>query len=189
MRYVILFLVLASFSLAQPLSLGKPNEEKEHLPWLNFGVGIGVLSPVTDSYKKQGGAFVNPSFLLGIQFADLTAATFDFNWTAPSGGWGFLFGIEQQFIQRQITPFAEAQAGIRYPGKHKRSVDKSFGDVFGPAVGVNGGVIFFRESQFRLRLKGGYECVFNKHTDMSWSSGISVLFAFGQPGLQTIKVD
>jgi len=189
MRYVILFLVLTSLSFAQPLSLGKPNEEKVHSPWLNFGAGIGVLSPVTNSYKEQGGAFVNPSILLGIQFADLTSATFDFNWTAPNGGWGLLFGIEQQFIQREITPFVEAQAGIRYPGKHKRSEDKSFGDVFGAATGVNGGVIFFRESQFRLRLKAGYECVFNKHTDMSWNSGIGVLFAFGQPGLQTIKVD
>jgi len=189
MRYVILFLVLASLSFAQPLSLGKPNEEKEHSPWLNFGVGLGVLSPFTDSYKEQGGAFVNPSILLGIQFAELTAATFDFNLTAPKGGWGLLFGIEQQFIPREITPFAEAQFGIRYPGKHRRSVDNSFGDVFGPAAGVNLGVIFFRESQFRLRLKGGYECIFNKHTDMSWSSGIGVLFAFGQPGLQAIKVD
>ncbi|MDR3002271.1 MAG: hypothetical protein LBU89_13545 [Fibromonadaceae bacterium] len=189
MRYILLFLVLASFSFAEPLSLGKPNEEKEHSPWINVGFGIGILSPTTDGYKEQGKAFANPSLLFSIQFAELTATTLELDLTKPDGGWGVWFGVEQQFIERQVTPFAELQVGARYPGKHKRSDMNSFGDAFGVATSVNGGVIFFRESQFRIRLKGGYEGIFNQSTDMSWNAEIGVLFALGRAGLKTIKVD
>jgi hypothetical protein len=176
MRYIILLFALVSFSFAQPLSLGKPNEEKEHSPWLNMGFGIGVLSPITDEYKEQGKAFVNPSILFGIQFAALSAVTFELDWAAKSPGvW---FGFEQQFMQTNITPFAEAQIGARAPDKN-----------LGLATSINGGVIFFRESQFRIRLKGGYEGIFNKNNDASWNAEVGVLFALGRPGLETIKVD
>jgi len=187
MRYIFLFLVLVSFSFAQPLSLGKPNEEKEHSTWINMGFGIGALSPVTSSYKKQSKAFVNPSVLFNIQFAELSAITLELDFTVPNGGVGGWFGFEQQFMQRDITPFVEAQLGARNPGRDKR--DYSFGDVFGPAVSFNGGFIFFRESQFRIRLKGGYEGIFNKEIDMSWNAEVGVLFALGRAGIQTIKVD
>jgi hypothetical protein len=188
MQYIVLLFALVSFSFAQPLSLGKPNEEKVHSSWLNMGFGVGILGPVSSqSYKMQSEAFVNPSFLLGIQFAELSALTFEFDFTAPNGGIGGWVGYEQQFMKTQITPFAELQVGARNPGRDKR--DYSFGDVFGPAVSTNGGVIFFRESQFRIRLKGGYEWIFNKDTDMSWNAEIGVLFAFGKAGLETIKVD
>jgi hypothetical protein len=189
MRYIILLLAFVPFSFAQPLSLGKPNEEKEHSPWLNAGFGIGVLSPMTSGYKEQGNAFVNPSILLSIQFADLSAVTFEFDWTAPSGGWGGFFGFEQQFMQTDITPFAEAQIGARYPGKHNRSDGYSFGEVFGLASSINGGIIFFRESQFRIRLKCGYEGIFNKDNDMSWNAEVGALFAIGRSGVKTINVD
>jgi hypothetical protein len=189
MRYIILLLAFASFSFAQPLSLGKPNEEKEHSPWLNIGFGLGVLSPTTSGYKEQGKAFANPSILLNIQFATLSAVTFEFDWTTPRGGWGGWFGFEQQFIQSDITPFFEFQVGARYPGKHKRSDVDSFGDVFGLATSGNAGVIFFRESPFRIRLKGGYEGIFNQKNDMSWNAEIGVLFAVGRPAVETIKVD
>ncbi|MCL1957178.1 MAG: hypothetical protein FWF63_07635 [Fibromonadales bacterium] len=170
MRYIILFLVLASFSFAQPLTLGKPNnEETVHSPWLNVGFGIGILSP----------SKINPAFLVGIQFAELSALTFEIDFTAPKGGAGLWFGFEQQFIQRQITPFAEVQLGGRDPGKN---------DV-GVAGSLNGGIIFFRESQFRIRLKGGYECIFNENKDMSWTVEGGVLFAIGRAGLKTIRTD
>jgi len=181
MRNIILFLALASFSFAQPLTLGKPtNEETQHSSWLNVGPGIGILSPTTSSFKKQSKAFVNSAILVGIQFEELSALTLEFDYTAPRGGVGFWFGFEQQFIKREITPFAEVQLGARDPG------EKS--DV-GPAGSLNAGVIFFRESQFRVRLKGGYECVFNKDKDMSWNAAGAVLFAFGKAGLKTIKTD
>jgi hypothetical protein len=179
MHYIILFLALASFSFAQPLTLGKPSkEETMHSSWLNMGLGIGVLSPTTSSFKEQGKAFVNPAFLVGIQFTELSALTIEFDFTAPKGGAGFWFGIEQQFIQRQITPFVEAQIGARDPG-----------DFLGVAGSLNGGVIFFRESQFRVRLKGGYECIFNKNNYMAWNMEGGVLFAIGRANLQTIRTD
>ncbi|GHV11923.1 hypothetical protein AGMMS49938_03500 [Fibrobacterales bacterium] len=187
MKKILLILALATISFAQPLSLGKPNEEKVHSSWLNLGFGIGVLTPASSpSYKEQGRAFVNPSLLLGIQFAKLTAATFEFDFTAPKGGVGGWFGIEQQLMTTDITPFVEAQVGARNPGRDKR--DYSFGDAFGAAASLNGGVIFFRESQFRLRLKGGYEWIFNKDTDMSWNAEIGILFAVGRAGVETIDL-
>jgi len=180
MRYIILFLAFASFSFAQPLTLGKPNnEETMHSPWLNMGFGIGILSPTTAEFKEQKKAFVNPAFLIGFQFAELSALTFEFDFTVPKGGVGAWFGFEQQFIQREITPFVEAQIGARDPGKS---------DV-GVAGSLNGGVIFFRESQIRVRLKGGYECIFNKNNDMAWSAEGGVLFAIGRAGLKTIRTD
>jgi len=180
MHYIILFLALASFSFAQPLTLGKPsNEETQHSSWLNVGLGIGILNPTTDKFKEQNKAFVNPALLVGIQFAELSALTLEFDFTAPRGGAGFWFGFEQQFIQKEITPFVEAQLGARDPGKS---------DV-GLAASLNGGVIFFRESQFRVRLKSGYECVFNKDNDMSWNVEGGVLFALGKAGLKTIRTD
>jgi len=179
MRYTLLFLALASLSFAQPLTLGKPsNEETAHSPWLNLGLGIGILNPTTDKYKKQNDAFVNPAFLVGIQFAELSALTFEIDFTAPKGGVGAWFGFEQQFIQREITPFVEAQIGARDPGTK-----------LGMAGSLNAGVIFFRESQFRVRFKGGYECVFNGNTDMSWNLEGGVLFAIGRAGVQTLKTD
>jgi hypothetical protein len=188
MHYIILLLVFVSLSFAQPLSLGKSNEEKVHSSWLNMGFGVGILSPVSSpSYKKQSPAFVNPSLLLGIQFAELSALTFEFDFTAPSGGIGGWVGFEQQFMKTQISPFAEVQIGARNPGRDKRNY--SFGDAFGPAASLNGGVIFFRESQFRVRLKGGYEWIFNKDIDMSWNAEVGALFALGRAGLETIKVD
>jgi len=188
MRYTILFLVLASLSFAQPLSLGKPNEEKEHSPWLNIGFGVGILSPVASpQYKKQSEAFVNPSFLVNIQFAKLSALTFEFDFTAPNGGVGGWFGYEQQFIQMDVSPFVEAQIGARHPGGSKRSPGHK--GVFGPAASLNGGVVFFRESQFRIRLKGGYEMIFNKDYDQSWNAEVGILFAFGRAGLETIKTN
>jgi hypothetical protein len=179
MHYIILLLALASLSFAQPLTLGKPNnEETVHSSWLNVGFGIGILSPTTDKFKDQGKAFVNPAFLVGIQFAELSALTLELDFTAPKGGAGFWFGFEQQIIQREITPFVEAQIGARDPG-----------DFLGVAGSLNGGVIFFRESQFRIRLKGGYECIFNKNNDMSWNLEGGVLFAIGRAGLKTIRTD
>jgi hypothetical protein len=175
MRHLILLFAFASFSFAQPLSLGKPNEEREHSPWLNMGFGLGVLSPLNSEFKELGKAFVKPSILLGIQFATLSAITFEFDFAESPGAW---FGFEQQFMQTQITPFAEAQIGARAPDKN-----------LGLATSINGGIIFFRESQFRIRLKGGYEGIFNKNNDMSWNAGVGVLFAIGRPGLETIKVD
>jgi len=181
MRYTLLLLALASVSFAQPLTLGKPsNEETEHSSWLNVGFGIGILSPTSDEFKKQSKAFVNPAFLMGIQFAELSALTLEIDLTAPKGGAGVWFGLEQQFIQREITPFVEAQIGARDPGD---DLD------LGPAISINGGVIFFRESQFRIRLKGGYECIFNGHNDMAWNMEGNVLFAIGRAGLQTIRTD
>ncbi|MCL2206806.1 MAG: hypothetical protein FWB90_01775 [Fibromonadales bacterium] len=191
MRYIILLLVFASFSFADEplrLSLGKPNEERVHSSWLNMGFGIGVLMPVSSpSYKVQSSAFVNPSLLLGIQFAELSALTFEFDFTAPNGGIGGWVGFEQQLMQTQITPFVEAQIGARNPGRDER--DYNFGDAFGAAVSANGGFIFFRESQVRIRLKCGYEWIFNKDTDMSWNAEVGVLFAFGRAGLEAIKVN
>jgi len=178
-----------SFSLAQPLSLGKPNEEKVHSPWLNLGIGFGILSPVTTSYKKQGEAFFSPSFLAGIQFAELTAVTLELDVTAPSGGLGGWVGLEQQVIKTDITPFVELQIGARHPGYDKRGDDFKFGDVFGVATSLNGGFIFFREKPFRIRLKGGYEMIFNKQNDMSWNAEVNFFFALGKPGLETIKVN
>jgi len=188
MRYIILLLVFASFSLAQPLSLGKPNEEKKHSPWLNLGIGLGALGPVSSpSYKKQGEKFFNPSLLAGIQFLELTAVTLEFDITVPDGGFGGWVGLEQQFLESSITPFAEVQVGAKNPGYDKR--DLKFGDVFGVATSLNGGLIFFREEFFRLRLKGGYEMIFNKHYDMSWKAAADFFFALGRPGLETIKVN
>ena len=189
MHYIILFLALTAISFAQPLTLGKPNEEKVHSSWLNAGFGIGILGPTTSSFKEQSKAFVNPSFLIGIQFAELSALTLEFDFTVPNGGAGGWVGFEQQFIQRQITPFIEAQIGARHPGKSKRSGEYSSMDVFGPAGSLNGGIIFFRESQFRIRLKGGYECIVNKDYDMSWNTELGFLFAIGRANLQTINVD
>jgi len=190
MHYIILLLALASFSFAQPLTLGKPhNEETVHSSWVNMGFGIGILGPITEEFKKQNRAFVNPSFLMGIQFAELSALTLEFDFTAPNGGIGGWVGFEQQFIQRQITPFVEAQIGARHPGKNKRGGDYSSMDVFGPAGSLNGGVIFFRESQFRIRLKCGYEYIINKDDDMSWNMEVGILFAIGRAGLQTIRTD
>jgi hypothetical protein len=190
MRYIILLLVFASFSFAQPLSLGKPNEEREHSPWLNLGFGLGMLSPVSSpSYKEQGKAFFNPSLLVGIQFAELTAVTLEFDITMQDGGFGGWFGLEQQFLKTDITPFVEAQIGARHPGYNKREGDIKFGDVFGPAGSLNGGLIFFREKNFRIRLKGGYERIKNEHDDMSWNAEVNFFFAIGRPGLETIKVN
>jgi hypothetical protein len=167
MRYIILLLALASFSFAQPLSLGKPsNEETVHSSWLNMGFGVGILSP----------DFFNPSFLMGIQFAELSALTIEVDFTVPKNKAGVWFGFEQQFIQRDITPFAEVQIGAR---KHELGLGGS----------LNGGVIFFRESQFRIRLKGGYECIFNKNKDKAWNAEGGILFAIGKAGLKTIKTD
>jgi len=181
MRYIILLLALASFSFAQPLTLGKPNnEETVHSTWANMGWGIGILGPTTTKFKKQSRAFVNPSFLVGIQFAELSALTLELDFTVPRGGAGAWFGFEQQFIQREITPFVEAQIGARSPSEES--------DV-GVAGSLNGGIIFFRESQFRVRLKGGYERIFNKNNDMSWNAEGGILFAIGRAGLRTIKTD
>ncbi|MDR2594521.1 MAG: hypothetical protein LBC87_07115 [Fibromonadaceae bacterium] len=180
MRNIILLLALASFSFAQPLSLGTPNkEEAVHSSWLNMGLGIGVLSPTSSEFKEQSKAFVNPAFLIGIQFAELSALTFEVDLITPKGGAGVWFGFEQQFIQRQITPFAEAQLGARSPGENDVGVGGS----------LNAGVIFFRESQFRIRLKGGYECIFNKTKDKAWNAEGGVLFAVGRAGLKTIRTD
>ncbi len=188
MRFTLLILALASFSFAQPLSLGKPNEEKEHSPWLNIGLGVGILSPVSSpQYEKQSKAFVNPSFLASIQFAKLSALTFEFDFTTPNGGIGGWFGYEQQFLQTDISPFAEVQIGARHPGNSER--DDGHQGVFGPAYSLNGGVVFFRESQFRIRLKGGYEMIFNKDYDQSWNAEVGVLFALGRAGVETIKID
>jgi len=184
MRYIALLLVLVSFSLAQPLSLGKPNEEKEHSSWLNLGVGFGALGPLTTNYKKQGKAFFAPSLLAGIQFAELTAVNIQLDMTVPDGGFGGFVGLEQQFLETDITPFVEAQVGARYPGDELK-----FGDAFGFATSINGGVIFFREKPFRLRLKGGYETIFNKNQDMSWKAEVNFFFAMGRPGIETIKVN
>jgi len=173
MRYTIPLLVLASFSFAEPLSLG---------------LGLGILNPVSSpSYKEQSKAFVNPSILLGIQFAEFSALTFEFDFTAPNGGVGGWVGLEQQFIERQITPFAEAQVGARNPGREKRGYN--FNETFGFAYSLNGGVIFFRESQFRIRLKGGYEMIVNNDYDQSWNAEVGVLFAIGKAGLETINVN
>jgi len=188
MYYIIVLLVFASFSFAQPLSLGKPNEEKEHSSWVNLGFGIGILSPASSpQYEKQGKAFVNPSVLASIQFAEFTALTFEFDFTAPSGGVGGWVGLEQQFIQREVTPFLEIQGGARHPGGNKR--DPGHKGVFGPAGSLNGGIIFFRKSQFRVRLKGGYETILNEDYDMSWNAEVNFFFALGKPGLETIKVN
>jgi len=187
MRYIILLLVLTSFSLAQPLSLGKPNEVKEHSSWLNLGFGLGALSSVNTSYKQQGKAFFNPSLLAGIQFAELTAVTLEFDMTVPDGGLGGWVGLEQQFLKTDITPFIEAQVGARHPGSDKRG--HKFGDVFGVATSLNAGFIFFRESPFRLRLKGGYEMIFNECKDMSWNAEVNFFFALGRSGVETIKVN
>jgi len=85
-------------------------------------------------------------------------------------------------------PFAEIQLGARHPGYDKRDALK-FGDVFGFAGSLNGGFIFFRESPFRLRVKGGYEMIFNKCKDKSWNAEVNFFFALGRPGVETIKVN
>jgi len=181
MRNIILLLALASFSFAQPLTLGTPNkEEAVHSTWVNMGWGIGILGPTTTKFKEQSNAFVNPSFLLGIQFAELSALTLELDFTVPRGGAGAWFGFEQQFIQREITPFVEAQIGARSPSEES--------DV-GLGGSLNAGVIFFRERQFRVRLKGGYECIFNKTKDKAWNAEGAVLFAIGRAGLKTIRTD
>jgi hypothetical protein len=189
MRYIILLFVFVSFSFAQPLSLGKPNEEKEHSSWLNLGFGFGALGPVSSpSYKEQGKVFFNPSFLAGIQFAEFTAVTLEFDITAPDGGLGGWVGLEQQLLNTDVTPFVEIQVGVRQPGYDKRD-NLKFSDVFGVATSLNGGLIFFRKDFFRLRLKGGYEMIFNECYDMSWNAEINFFFAMGRPGLETIKVN
>jgi len=188
MRYIILLLVLTSFSLAQPLSLGKPNEEKQHSSWLNLGFGFGALGALNSSYKEQGKAFFNPSLLAGIQFAELTAVTLELDMTTPNGGLGGWVGLEQQILKTDVTPFAELQLGARHPGYDGRD-DLKFGDVFGFAINPSVGFIFFRESFFRLRVKGGGEMIFNKKYDKSWNAEVNFFFALGRPGLETIKVN
>jgi len=181
MRNIILLLALASFSFAQPLSLGTPNkEEAVHSSWLNMGFGLGVLGPTSSELKEQGSALVNPSFLMGVQFAELSALTLELDFTVPRGGAGAWFGFEQQIIKSEITPFVEAQIGARsFSGESNVGLGGS----------LNAGVIFFRESQFRVRLKGGYEYVLNKSKDQAWSAEGAVLFAIGRAGLKTIRTD
>ena len=153
-----------------------------------MGLGLGVLSPVSSpQYKKQGTVFVNPSILASLQFAELSALTFEFDFTAAHGGVGGWFGFEQQILKTDVVPFVEAQIGARHPGSDKR--DPGRREVFGPAGSLNGGVVFFRESKFRVRLKGGYEMIFNKDYDQSWNAEVGFLFAMSRPGVQAIKVD
>lgn len=168
MRYILLLLALTSFSFAETVV---------HSPWLNVGFGMGIFSPTDKDYRNQRKVFTNPSALVGIQFTELSALTFEFDFTAPRGGIGGWVGIEQQFMKAPITPFAELQFGARNPGE---------GNEFGPAGSLNGGLIFFRKSQFRIRLKAGYEMILNGDYNQAWNAEAGLLFAFGRAGLKAI---
>lgn len=180
--------VLATISMAQPLSLERPNEKTVHSPWFNLGVGVGMLAPTTDAYKDQSSAFMRLALLGDIQFWPMTSMTFDLNYTVPHHGGGLLVGIEQQLLPLVVTPFAGAAVGFRYVGNPHEDRDISFGESIGPATELNAGVLFFRKGPFRVRLKGGYEWDFNADQDQSWNAEVGLLFALGRPGLRELDL-
>lgn len=177
-----------AFTQAQPLTLEKPHEKTKHGPWLNVGVGVGLLAPTTDAYQDQSQAFFRFALLGNIQFWPLTSMTFDLNYTAPHHGGGLLVGLEQQILPLVVTPFAGAAVGFRYVGNPHEHRDISFDESIGPATEVNGGLLFFRNGPFRIRLKGGYEWTFNTHQDQSWNAEIGLLFAIGRPALRELDL-
>ena len=77
---------------------------------------------------------------------------------------------------------------FRYIGNPHENRDISFGNAIGPATEINAGLVFFPEGRFRVRLKGGYEWVFNRDTDQSWNAEVGLLFALGKPGLRELDL-
>jgi hypothetical protein len=188
-RKTLIALSLCAAALqAQPLQLERPVEKTKHSPWLNLGFGVGTLVPVSDEFSEQNDAFLRLALLGNIQFWPMTSMTFDLNYTAPHNGMGLLVGMEQQLLPLVVTPFVGGAAGFRYIGNPHENRDISFGNAIGPATEVNGGLLFFRTGQFRVRLKGGYEWVFNQDTDQSWNAEVGLLFSFGKPGLRELDL-
>ena len=181
--------LMALSALAQPLTLERPGEKTKHSPWVNLGMGVGVLAPTSDEYQDQSPAFLRLALLGDVQFWPMTSMTFDFNYTAPHNGLGLLVGLEQQLLPLVVCPFVGGAVGFRYVGNPEdddRNLD--FADAIGPSTELNAGLLFFRESPFRVRIKGGYEWTFDKDLDQSWHSEIALLFALGRPGLRELDL-
>ena len=110
--------LMALSVMAQPLTLERPVEKTKHSPWVNLGVGVGVLAPTSDEYQDQSPAFLRLALLGDVQFWPMTSMTFDLNYTAPQNGLGLLVGlvdtmgraympqITRQFFERSVADAA-----------------------------------------------------------------------------------
>ncbi|MDR1760437.1 MAG: hypothetical protein LBR60_07925 [Fibrobacter sp.] len=155
-------------------------------PWSSFGLGIGFMKPTSNSWEAESDMIFQAHFLANFQILSMTSVVADVGYAAPGNGFDAHVGFQQQIIPLSITPFIGGLAGINCVTEDNR--DLSFGKRIGPSLEANGGVLFFRESFFQIRAKGGYEWIFNKHKDQGWKVEIGVLFANSRPGLKAIDV-
>ncbi len=155
-------------------------------PWSSFGLGAGFMKPGSSSWEAESDMIFQAHFLANFQLLSMTSVVADIGYAAPGNGFDAHVGFQQQIIPLSITPFIGGLAGFSCVTEDDR--DLSFGKRMGPALEANGGVLFFRESSFQIRVKGGYEWVFNKNTDHGWKMEIGILFANSRPGLKAIDV-
>ena len=155
-------------------------------PWASFGLEVGALRPVNDSWNNETSAIFQGEFLANFQILPMMSVIGQAGYSAPGNGFDAQLGIQQQLLPFDITPFVDGLAGIRAVPDDDHT--PSFGDRFGPTVSVDGGILFFRESWFQFRVRGGYQWTFDNDTDHGWQVGVGILFANSRPGLKAIDV-
>jgi hypothetical protein len=178
--------LVLTLALALPI-LGFADEGRPVFsPWASFGLELGVVDPVNNTWKDETSAFFQGSFVSNMQILPLISVVGEIGYSAPGNGFNAALGIQQQLLPLPITPFIDGMAGLRIvpDGDHT----PKFGDRFGPSLGLDGGILFFRESSFQLRIKGGYEWTFNTEMDHGWKAAMAILFSDTRPGLKAIDV-
>jgi hypothetical protein len=153
------------------------------------GFSLGYLYPTNDhsySYLKYNSAtgklvnrqrysqLVRLGWLNSWEFRENMMLSFDGQWAVPyviGGDINLLF----LFSKSDFSPFLGGGLGITYVGTTDDSASDSKRNS-GPAVNIQGGMIFFRTYDIHLVTRAEYQVVFNSDTDRGMAFDVGVVF-------------
>ncbi|MCK9182877.1 MAG: hypothetical protein M0P13_08370 [Fibrobacteraceae bacterium] len=176
----------ALFLMLLPLLAFAGEGTSSFSPWSSYGLELGSVMPVNDSWNEETSAFLYGNFIANFQVLPMMSVTGDAGYAFPGNGFNVKIGLEQQLLSTDFSPFVGGMAGLDIVPDDDH-VSK-FSDRVGPILEANAGLLFFRNSYFSFRLKGSYQWTFDKELDHGWGVSLGVLFANSRPGLKAIDV-
>jgi len=194
-RNTVFMIVLLLLAMGNPMAaesphaikMEEPDEETQYRSNFRLGLMFGNMFALSDDLRDRSEHFARTGLQLSYHFTSTTAFTADFDLLMPDGGTSGRFGVQQAFLPFEISPYAGAQAGYGYFFKQDND-NTQFGDRFMGAFQLNGGIDFFRESQFQVRTQANYDIWIGNQTYQGLGGFIGIVYRFGRPGIRELEL-
>ncbi len=137
-----------------------------------FKDGCGVKANCEE--RQLYSQMIRLAYLNSWEFRENMSMGFDLTWAMPNVVGGDI-NMQYLFTRTDISPFLGAGLGIQYVVPLDDTTD-SYKRNSGPAVNLQGGMVFFRTYDIHLMARAQYQVVFNQDVDQGMIYDVGVVY-------------